>query len=573
MKKTLNKKTIAEASFYISLMLAMFVFSNVLISSVLFIMHVSISPLQPILAILITTIFGLIILRKQGLYFIGGVFALTVLAVASSIYITSITSDDTVDAPGYHEVAVGAMRYGWNPVYEQIGNFNSSGKSPIKFQPGNYEKWDNHYPKAHWVYAANIYSLTHKIETGRSMVLLVVCILFFLTLHYSLLRFTLAMSTILAFLAAFNPISAAQIFSYYNDGMMGNFLLIAVLLLTMLLDRKYKSFSWMHYLLIVMALVLMMNLKFTGVVYAGVYCMAYLAYVITNKSYRRTLVWPLLVTGAASVLIGVLVVGLSVYPKNFVEKGSPFYPLAGGNSGVDIITANEPYLFHNMRDTQKLLISNFSATDNISESSGRDPKLKVPFTFDMNELSYLSYVDPRIAGYGVWFGGILIISITWLLYLFGRLGAKKDWKNFWFLALPFIPTAIIVLVVSEAWWARYLPQMFLVPAVALVSLMLRKHKYIANILIFAMLFNTILTLNLQIVGQKEGLIYRASEEKAVDKLLENGKYTPKLYLGNFPGLAYRYYERYGSVILLPEKLSGEDAKNSLKLAKDIIVYR
>jgi len=539
----------------------------------LFIAHVSVSPLQPILATILTVFFGVALTRKRGWTQVAITLVSTLFLIVASIYITSITSDETIDTHGYHQTAVGAMRYGWNPVYENIGAFNDSGKSPIRLENTKYEKWGDHYPKAHWIFAANIYSVTNSVETGRSMALLIILALFFLTLHYAMTRFGLGLSAILAFLVALNPISVMQMFSYYNDGMSGNLLLIIILLLTMRLDRTYVLFGRVQYSLIVMSLIIFANLKFTGPVYAGFYCVAYLTYVLANKRYRSKYTKPLLLSGATAVLFAVFVVGLSVYPKNVIEKGSPFYPLMGGSAEIDIITPNEPYVFHNMNIVNKFFVSNFSETDNISEDTERNPKLKIPFTFSMQELTYLSTVDPRMAGYGVWFGGILAISISWLLYLVARLFYKRQWEYLYIIAIPLIPTAVIILILQESWWARYLPQLFLIPAIAVVSMLLLKRKYLANMLLFAMLFNTILTLNMQIAGQKEGLAYRKSEEKIVDALLENGKHMPKLYLGDYGGLAYRYYERYGNVTILPKKLEGQDSDSFLKLAKGIIVYR
>ena len=571
MKVMFSKKWISSMSFYIALLLLLFVFLNITISSLLFLVHISIGPGQFIVASLCTLLTGLFLLRKQGTTVVIGVLSLVIALVAATLFITSVTSDDTVDAHGYHETAVGAMRYGWNPVYEHIADFNNSDKPPFKIEGTYYQKWDDHYPKAHWIFGANVYSVTNNIETGRSMVILITLVLFFLVLHYALVRFSMALSLVLALIAALNPIGIMQIFSYYNDGMIGNLLFIMVLPLTMLFDRKYTKFSWPHYTLIGMAMALVMNLKFTGLLYAAVFCFAYLAYAIFVKHHRRA-IRPLLITGFVGVFVGVFLIGLSTYPKNFIEKGTPLYPLMGGGSATDIITANEPYTFHNMSNLKKLFIANFSATDNISASTGRDPNIKAPFTFDTNELSYLSYVDPRIGGYGVWFGGILILSIFWLIYAIGSLVVKKQWSNMWLLLLPLIPTSLLLVFVSEAWWARYAPQMFIIPAVALISLLLVGRKNLANVLIFVLLFNSILTLSLQITGQKSGLSYKDSEMKEVDALLENGKYTPKLYLGDFNGLAYRYYERYGKVVTVPEKPNVE-MSNSLTLAKGIIVYR
>ena len=571
MRKSINKRAVSRVSFVIAFLLAIFVFSNIFFSALLFIFGVSVGYVQPALAIVATIVAAVLFLRRSGVVKYVAVLGSVALLIASSLFLTSITTDDTVDGPAYHEPAVGAMSYGWNPVYESVGTFHDSGKSPVNLPGGSYEKWVNHYPKAHWIYGANMYHVTGNMEMGRSMAILVIYILFLVALSYLLVRFKPAIAALVAGLVALNPISIAQMFSYYNDGLMGNLLFILILLFTMMLDKKYSHYKLARYILLGMVLAIIVNIKFTGILYAGVYSLMYFAFIVINKQMRPDW-WKVAVTGSIALIIGLFVIGLSVYPKNYVEQGSPLYPLIGAKNTSDIITENQPASFENMNNLKKLFIANFSQTSNISAESGEEPQLKAPFTFSQKELPFLTYVDPRIAGYGVWFSGILLLSVGILAYYFVRIIRQKKWSYFWLVALPLIPTGILLLVMSDAWWARYFPQMYLLPIIALLIVLTEKKVIVANILIFTLLFNIALSLSIQIPAHVSNVEYRNSELKAIDDLTENGKHTPKVYVNGYGGYAYRYYDRYGSIEILDSKVNSGEGE-SITLSKHMVVYR
>lgn len=555
--------------------LIFFVFSVIFISSFLFIFKISISAYQPILAILLTIGFIYYLFRKEKPNYIFISIATVALIVGCSIFISSVTFDDTFDGNAYHKSAVGALKNGWNPVYESVGDFNKSINNPVKLDDSSYVVWVDHYPKAHWIFGANIYKLTNNIESGRSMVWIVMVALFFMALSYFSTKFGRNKAFLIAFLIAANPIGMTQLFSYYNDGLSGNLIFILILLLTMLIDKKFRKNSYLHYGLIIAVIVMLINLKFTGLVYAGVYCIFYYVFMIIKKDQRVNLI-KFTIAGVLALIVGLLIVGLSTYPKNYIENKNPLYPLMGDGK-IDIITHNQPEEFNGMNRLTKIFIANFSQTDNVSVGHEVGPRLKVPFTFNIDELSNLNLVDTRIGGYGVLFGGILIVSVVIILGYAVCVIRKRDWQDSTFIIfIPLVSTASFVLLLSDIWWARYFPQMYVLPIVALMILFLFKKNVIANILTYLILFNMMLSWVMYFNGQIATLDWRASEVKLQDKVTQNGKYTPRVFLNINGGYGYSIYDRYGKIEILsksPVGVTDNLKADSALLSKDIVITR
>ena len=568
-------KKVSGYSMKLAASLIFFIFSNIFITSLLFIFNISITLFQPILAVLLTILFIYFLFRKESIFNIAvAIFAAT-LVICSSVFISSITFDDTFDGTAYHKSAVGALKNGWNPVYESVNDYNNSDKAPVKLQDSRYSVWVDHYPKAHWIYGANIYKITNNIESGRSMVWIVMASLFFFALSYFSTKFDRNKAWLISFLIAVNPIGITQLFSYYNDGMAGNLIFILILLLTMLIDKKIKIDNHINYGLIFAVIVILINLKFTGLVYAGVYCAFYYAFMLIKKDQRKNII-KFTITGVFALIIGLFVVGISTYPKNFVDHGHPLYPLMGEGK-IDIITPNQTESFNDMNRFKKIFIANFSRTDNVSVGHEVGPRLKIPFTFNMEELSNMNLVDTRIGGYGVWFGGIIIISIIVISAYGVRIIVKKDWQDRTFLIIvPLAATASFVLLLGDIWWARYFPQMYVLPIVAIIILFNTGKKTLPYILAYLVLFNMTLSWSMYFNGQITTVQWRDKELYQQDKVVQNGKYTPKVFLHEFGGYGYSLYDRYGKVETLSERpidvvdCSKED---SALISKDIVITR
>ena len=192
--------------------------------------------------------------------------------------------------------------------------------------------------------------------------------------------------------------------------------------------------------------------------------------------------------------MGVFVISLAVYPKNFVTNGNPFYPLFGERK-KDIITTNQPDYFKNKNPIEKYIISMFARSENVQEYTGEKATLKVPFTIYKEEIDAIKTTDTRMGGNGVLFSGIFILSI--LIVCLTSHNMFKNNKALFILCSIIIGITIILIVfLSESWWARYFPQTYFITLIALLYLYLLKNniaKTSSYIFILLILINNVIT--------------------------------------------------------------------------------
>ena len=98
------------------------------------------------------------------------------------------------------------------------------------------------------------------------------------------------------------------------------------------------------------------------------------------------------------------------------------------------------------------------------------------------------YVDNRIGGYGIFFGGILIFFMISLIVLF----IYKTKKTIYLLLI--IYNLIIIVILKDAWWARYLPQLYLFPFIVIMMIKELKEdkkilKFLEQFLLLFLIFN------------------------------------------------------------------------------------
>ena len=295
-------------------------------------------------------------------------------------------------------------------------------------------------------------------------------------------------SIIVSLIATINPIVISQMFSFYVDGLMG--LLLYLVILNMYKFIKNDEDKLLK-IIIASLIIIISNVKFTGLAYCGVFCLGYYIYYVikkligkeVKKVIRNTLYFVFV------VIMAVMVVGSSSYVKNTLEHKNPFYPLMGKDK-VDIMTALQPESFKNMSPIEKNFYSIFSKTADIGVFNNREPELKVPFTVELTELEQINY-DTRIGGYGVFFSGIFIISLIIILFFTIDSIRKKDISIIIYL-IPIIITVLLMVFLTDSWWARYAPQLYLFVLISL--LLFGKSKGILLEYVFC-IFSIIILLN------------------------------------------------------------------------------
>ena len=132
-----------------------------------------------------------------------------------------------------------------------------------------------------------------------------------------------------------------------------------VIMLFAITDKKYQLDKWYKYFILAMLVIFCINIKFTGLAYAGVFCFLFFC-IWCVKAYIdgevKTVFVKNMVFYIITCSIAIFIVGASSYLTNFIEKGHPLYPLAGEGK-VDIMSTNEPYIFKGMPTLNKLFIA------------------------------------------------------------------------------------------------------------------------------------------------------------------------------------------------------------------------
>ncbi|HMH20616.1 MAG TPA: hypothetical protein VK563_02515, partial [Puia sp.] len=350
-----------------------------------------------------------------------------------SILLAAFIYDTSADGLVYHQEAVFQLSSGWNPMHKELPDSVSQAI------------WINHYAKGAELPQAAIYSFTHKIETGKATNILLIAAGYFLSLsvlcRWNILSYK--RSVLLSALLVLNPVTVNQVFTYYLDGQVAS-LLLCFLAVCILLFRDTNRY---HLLLLASIMIITVNIKFTAVVFVGIFCIGFLAFLLICKkaqAFRRVL-YTMAIAGA----VGLLLVGYNPYVINTRSYHHPFYPLMG-RSHIEIIGQSYPMGFAEKGRFGKFFVSYFSHTDNEGSWpwSKRAPSLKIPLAISKTDIQGARTEDTRVAGFGPFFSGIFLLSLV--LFLIGaRYYPGKSYleRTFYVLGIIFIS----VFAIPEAW--------------------------------------------------------------------------------------------------------------------------
>ena len=396
----------------------------------------------------------------------------TVILIFSFTYVSGLFYDISYDGQVYNQEAVIQLAHHWNPLQDYLTKDRSHSAMLL-----------NHYAKGPWLYEAALYTATGQIEQSKvfNFLLMIASFVFTLSAMQRCGRFTVRQSIFFSLVMALNPISIYQSLSFYIDGQLASLLLCLVALSYRLVTGydKVVLYSFM------MSIALLVNIKFTGVVYA-VACIGLAVgwlWFFKNKHLYNTFVK----TSVIGLFIGICVIGYNPYITNTVYYGHPFYPLyEGGKQTMDIMTNNSPSGFMQMNFWEKMYTSTFSLSSN--QFYRDEPVLKVPFSVALEELRPFVYgADIRIGGFGPWFSGIVVLAGATLIVLY----VFRTKESAYGIGLA-VSIMISVLINPEAWWARYVPQLWLVPIVIAAAAASDGHKkirYLGAVLAGAIIVN------------------------------------------------------------------------------------
>ncbi|MBW4524939.1 MAG: hypothetical protein KME18_07040 [Phormidium tanganyikae FI6-MK23] len=378
------------------------------------------------------------------------VLAIALGVIGLSLLISGAFYDLSWDGQTYHQEAILQLGAGWNPFCQTLAD------------SVEHSVWLNHYPRTSWILATSLYQITHRLETAKAFNPLFLASSFFLSVGAlrALTSVTKLQAGIIAALLAFNPIVIAQVLNFTIDGQVASLLLILGIILC-LIGAEVEHFPLLL-LFAAFSTVLLLNEKFTALIYATVFILSLLGWLFykNRKAFYRATISLML-----CIFTSVIGFGFNPYVTNVLNHGTPFYPLMGRNK-IDIISDHIPANFFGKSRVEKLFVSLLAQSD---AKLNTIAQLKIPFSVQRREL--LAVQDARVGGFGVLFSGALCLSLV----VFGM-----SWLQPFRLGLISALTILAsTLINPEAWWARYVPQFwFLAPISILPGFMI--HTSIPN---------------------------------------------------------------------------------------------
>jgi hypothetical protein len=382
----------------------------------------------------------------------------TLVLVAGSLLISAFFYDLSFDGQWYHESGVIDIARNWNPLHDPMTTFASN--------QGDRATCLRYYAKGPWYDEATIFAASGKIELGKCINWLMLAAAFLGTLGAGLSGgWRRGRAFAIAAVVAMNPVAMSEATSYMVDSVMVSSLILAIVATITGLRRPSPAVIAAG----VAAAIVCINSKFNGLIYLCFMLAAVMVWCFFKA--RGRLVRVTYVAGGTLVL-GACVWGYNPYVTNTVYMQQPFYPILGSAKHPSEVQqghdGNEKY------ETPKNMVgralpirffySVFSRPSNPPYRDGKVAVLMWPFTARPYDLYAYTFHDPRVAGLGPWFSGCLVLAFAlgvWLLI-------KLDASSRWLLALTAATIIASLLLSKDMWWARYGPQLWLLPILPIV---------------------------------------------------------------------------------------------------------
>lgn len=457
---------------------------------------------------------------------------LGILFVLLACFACKMIFDFSYDGNAYHKQAIALLEDGWNPL---LGPMEDWGQDAVWGE--SYGIWINHYAQGVWCIAACFYSVFGDIEISKCYTLILMASASTFIggfLAYKGIRWWKA--AIVALIAAINPLTLAQAFTFYIDAfLMMGLLLLLIGLAAIVVSPNNAPMRRISFIVVASAFIMCTETKFTGFGYAGVFSLSFYILIVIKTirgSLSKAFLLKTSIFFAAVILSSIFVFGLSPYVMNTLDHGHPFYPLFGPGA-VDIMTKQSPASFADSDHLRKLILGFFSETGQPKVANGQEPILKVPLTLHPGELTVLSQPDIRIGGFGVFYSAILLIQIP-VIVIFLILQKKQRPLLFQASLCYLIPACILMLILDESWWARYSSYFYFTSPLALLlmfayhpkkAILWKRYAKIAVEVILAALlaFNTALFLKYNTLQAYRDTQQVKTEMIALKKASQEGK--------------------------------------------------
>ncbi len=232
-----------------------------------------------------------------------------------------------------------------------------------------------------------------------------------------------------------NPVVVSQLFTGYIDQYIYYFLLLSICLIIKIGKEKnsYIHDLFLLYLITIFAI----GTKFNAFFFQGLTLIMATIWFGINRQWH--LAKSMIATGLLG-LISVIVFYWHPYITNIISNGHPLYPLLGENS-INIMYPPSVFEDHNR-------FYNFF--------------LSLIYTWiSPNEHGLFVCFDQRRCGFTLWMVPLLLLTFISLVIYF------KNWSKI--SLYIFFSVFLSCFIFEETWWARYIPQLWLLPVIAMIN--------------------------------------------------------------------------------------------------------
>lgn len=324
--------------------------------------------------------------------------------------ISCFFSDDSFDGNHYHQEISVYLLDGWNPWRTYC---------PVD----NPSLWAITYPKGIEICEATIVAVTGIMETAKVFNFILVggtslityC---FLRKNYPTVKSTNL--TIIVIVAMMNPVVVLQILNCLND-----YVAYCMVLLTAICSITYCINNDRKQLIIILLLIAFAaSVKALSFFYTGLTLLFVIIWFLFHHKYKS--VFYLCITGILGVAIAIFVTSWHPYITNLIHHGNILYPLLGENA-VDIMSNHIPQDFRGHNRLHNWFWSLLT--------------IDWPYNYS------------RAGGFG---------PLMWFLILSSFVTTMLSIKRTKVIIYAYLAAVLSSLCFEEAWWARYIPQLWLV---------------------------------------------------------------------------------------------------------------
>ncbi len=475
--------------------LLLFICYNHLLVMVSFLTTSSLLPYAFSLAILLSTLTIFFLDRFKEIPLKQIIVSITfgLLLIIISLLIASFFWDFSWDGQWYHQSAIYNITDGWNPIKEPIRKFNKNNDLSIL-----------HFPKGSWYFAASTFSAFGVFEAGKALNFIVLFVLALFSYDVSR-KFNLNKlnSILISVLLVFNPVIWCEIATYMVDQLLCLYLTIYVVAIFSL----FKKYDLYHLLIGVMAVIGLINVKFTGGVFVFVFSSFGFVYLLFNK---RTLIKEYIIIHILTAVISLLIFGFNPYISNFQKRGHPLYPILGTKEfpsrlkqGFDGNEKHEtPKNMQKKPFVIRFFYAHFGSPSNAPYDKKDNAELAIPFVSSFSSWDAYRFHETRVAGFGPFFSGLFILSLLYLLFF---LKANKSKR---ILVLCVYGAIISSLFISKHfWWARFAPQIWFIPIIPLIlGMTSNKNRKTNYSLIFFTLVNALIVIAIHLTWEVKNTV-------------------------------------------------------------------